>query len=140
MIPYTWCLRTTLYCSLDCTRTIETIRTRTRTTTSTRFQFTLYRVFSKYRHPGKVHLNIFFTRKVSTVTFSEGSYTLSRPQNDKTSNIHEHLITCFRHYDILAKTRSRMTTATSFPAKMTRVHGRALFITEKISYWLSYSS
>ena len=29
----------------------------------------------------------FFTRKVSTVTFSEGGYTLSRSQNDKTSNI-----------------------------------------------------
>ena len=29
----------------------------------------------------------FFTRKVSIVTFSEGGYTLSRSQNDKTSNI-----------------------------------------------------
>ena len=29
----------------------------------------------------------FFTRKVSTVTFSEGGYTLSRSQKDKTSNI-----------------------------------------------------
>ena len=29
----------------------------------------------------------FFTRKVSTVTFSEGGYTLSRLQNDKPSNI-----------------------------------------------------
>ena len=29
----------------------------------------------------------FFTRKVSTVTFSEGGYTLSQLQNDKPSNI-----------------------------------------------------
>ena len=29
----------------------------------------------------------FFTRKVSTVIFSEAGYTLSRSQNDKTSNI-----------------------------------------------------
>ena len=29
----------------------------------------------------------FFTRKASTVTFSEGGYILSRSQNDKTSNI-----------------------------------------------------
>ena len=29
----------------------------------------------------------FFTRKVSTVTVSEGGYTLYRSQNDKTSNI-----------------------------------------------------
>ena len=35
-------------------------------------------------------------------------------QNDKTSNIWDHLTTCFRHYDILAKTRSRMTMANTF--------------------------
>ena len=29
----------------------------------------------------------FFTRKVSTVTFSEGGYALSWSQNDKTTNI-----------------------------------------------------
>ena len=29
----------------------------------------------------------FFTRKVSTVIFSEGGYASSRSQNDKTSNI-----------------------------------------------------
>ena len=53
----------------------------------------------------------FFTGKVSTVTFSEGGYTLSPLQNDKTTNI---LVTCFCHFDILAKTRSRVTTATTF--------------------------
>ena len=38
-----------------------------------------------------------------------------------------YLITCSRHYNILAKTRSRMTTAISrFPAKMTPVHGWAI--------------
>ena len=42
----------------------------------------------------------FFTRKVSTVTFSEGGYVLSRSQ--KWSNF-QHLITRFRHFDILAK-------------------------------------
>ena len=30
---------------------------------------------------------LFFTGKVSTVTFSEGVYTLSRSKNDKTTNI-----------------------------------------------------
>ena len=47
----------------------------------------------------------FFTRKVRTVTFSEEGYSLSRSQNNKTS---------FCHFDILAKTRSRLTTATMF--------------------------
>ena len=37
---------------------------------------------------------------------------LSPSQNDKTFNIS--VITCFRHQDIRAKTRSRMTTATTF--------------------------
>ena len=36
------------------------------------------------------------------------------------------MITCFRHYDIFAKPRSRMTTATTFPAKVTLVHAREL--------------
>ena len=35
----------------------------------------------------KSFISPFFTRKVSTVKFSEGGYTLSRSQNDKTSNI-----------------------------------------------------
>ena len=36
-----------------------------------------------------------------------------------------HLITCFRHYDILAKTRSRITTAITFSRQTTLVHSRA---------------
>ena len=43
--------------------------------------------------------------------------------------------TCSRHYDILAKTLSRMTTQLSrFPAKMTLPHEQALLSIEKISY------
>ena len=78
---------------------------------STRFDLKLFRVFLKYRLPGKLILP-FFSRKVSTVTFSEGGYTLSRLQNDKISNI----ITCFHHFVILAvaKTSSRVKTATTF--------------------------
>ena len=37
------------------------------------------------------------------------------------------VITCFLHYDIFAKPRSRMTTAATFPAKMTLVHARELY-------------
>ena len=33
------------------------------------------------------YISSYFTRKVSTVTFSEGGYALSPSQNDKTSNI-----------------------------------------------------
>ena len=43
----------------------------------------------------------------------------------------EHLITCFRYFDILAKTRSRVTTATTFPVKMTLVHAWALLSIEE---------
>ena len=59
-----------------------------RATTSTRFDVKFFRLFSNYRLPGKLHSKI-FTGKVSTVTFSEfeGGYTLSRSQNDKTTNI-----------------------------------------------------
>ena len=59
---------------------------RTRTTTSTRFDVKFFRVFSKYRLQEGFILP-FFTRKVSTVTFSEGVYTLSPSENDKTTNI-----------------------------------------------------
>ena len=38
----------------------------------------------------------FYTRKVSTVNFSEGGYTLSRSQNDKTSNT-DNLFSPLRH-------------------------------------------
>ena len=38
-----------------------------------------------------------------------------------------------RHNDILAKTRSRLTTATNFPAKMSLVRARALLSISKIS-------
>ena len=41
--------------------------------------------------------------------------------------------------DTRLKTRSRVTTATTFSRQMTPVHARAL-LTEKISYSLSYSS
>ena len=53
----------------------------------------------------------FFFRKVSIVIFSEGGYALSRSQNDKTSNIW-YLV--FVATTFAPKTRSRMTTATTF--------------------------
>ena len=54
--------------------------------------------------------------------FSEGGYALSRSQNDKTS---DSLRSCFRHHDIRAKTRSTMTTATTFSRQrhwLTHIH------------------
>ena len=47
------------------------LASRTRTTTSTKFDFKVFRVFSKYRLPESFILP-YFTRKVSTVIFSEG--------------------------------------------------------------------
>ena len=55
---------------------------------------------------------LFFTRKVSAVTFTEEGKALSQSQNDKISIIH--LVTCFHHHNIFAKTLSRMTMAITF--------------------------
>ena len=44
------------------------------------------------------------------------------------------LITCSRHYDILAKLVVERRRLSRFPAKMMLVHSRALLSTEKISY------
>ena len=77
------------------------LRTRT-ATTSTRFNLKCFRIFSKNVQSFTV---LFFTWKVSAIIFIGDSLALSRSQNDWT---------CSCHYDILAKTRSRMTTATTF--------------------------
>ena len=57
----------------------------------TSFSFLAY---SKKGHPGKLHFTL---RKIITVILIEGGL-LTQSQIDKSS-----LITCFRHYDILAK-------------------------------------
>ena len=77
------------------------LRTRT-ATTSTRFNLKCFRIFSKNVQSFIV---LFFTWKASAIIFMGDSLALSRSQNDWT---------CSYHYDILAKTRSRMTTATTF--------------------------
>ena len=79
---------------------------RTGTSTSTRFNWKFLRVLSKKRHLGKLYFT-FFTKKVSTVIYTEGGEALSRQQNDKTT----YFDNFSRHYDILAKTRGRMTMA-----------------------------
>ena len=57
---------------------------------------------------------------------------MSQSQKDKTPNIF--YVTRFRHHDdILAKTRIRMTTAISFPAKMTLDHAQALLTIDPCS-------
>ena len=44
--------------------------------------------FEERQHERNLSFTLpFFTRKVSTVTFSEEGYTLSRSQNDKTTDI-----------------------------------------------------
>ena len=73
--------------------------------TSTRFDFKIFRVFSKISGEStlqKASLYHFSLEKDSIVMFSEEGYGLSRSQNDKTS---EHLMSCFRHHDIRANIR-----------------------------------
>ena len=54
--------------------------------TSTRFDLKFF-AYSQNTDSPESFILPFFTRKVSTVTFSEGGCTLSRSQNDKPSNI-----------------------------------------------------
>ena len=44
---------------------------------STRSNLKFSRVFSKHRHPGKLHCTFFFIRKDSTVIYVEGGKALS---------------------------------------------------------------
>ena len=76
--------------------------------TRTRFDLKFFRVFSNCIDFPENFILPFLTRKFSTVIFSEGGYAPSRSQNDKT------LISRFRHHDIVAKTRSRMTRTITF--------------------------
>ena len=43
---------------VDKRKQLETLGSRKITTTSTRFDGTFFRVFSKYRHPGKLHCSV----------------------------------------------------------------------------------
>ena len=65
----------------------------------------------------------FFTRKVSTVTFSEGGCTLSWSQNDKTFNSW-YLVSATSTFSLKVVVEWRR--LPPFRAKMTLVHSRAL--------------
>ena len=52
-----------------------------------RFEFKVFFVYSQNTDFPESFILPYFTTKVSTIIFSEGGYTLSRLQNDKTSNI-----------------------------------------------------
>ena len=78
--------------------------------TSTRFNLKSLRVFSKKNTPRKAS-SYFFSPK-SLYSYLDWRM-LSPLQIVKWWNF-LHLITCSRHYDILAKTRSKMTTAITF--------------------------
>ena len=72
-------------------------------TSSTRFDFKFFRLFPKYRLPGKLH----FTIKVSTVIFSEGGYALSRSMTTATTFSRQNVAGSREHYVVLRKSRSR---------------------------------
>ena len=74
---------------------------------------------------------LFFTRKLNTVIFIEEGQALSRFQNDKTSNIWElDFVTTTLALKLVVEWRW----LSSFPAKMTVVHARALLSGEKMSF------
>ena len=71
-------------------------------------------VKKKTKHPGMPHCPFFSPEKLALLPLLED---VKPPPNHKMIKLFKHLITCFRHYDILAKTcktSSRMTTAIAF--------------------------
>ena len=102
--------------------------------------FTFSRLFSKNRQPGKLHCN-FFTTKAITLISVEGCKAFSRSLNDKIP--FKHLIICFRHYDILAKTRNKKTMAITFSRQNdvgSCACAHALLRIGKVSFLQSFSS
>ena len=82
----------------------------------------------------------FFTRKVSYVTFSEGVKEVTSSPDCKMIKLPKHLITCFRHLNILTKTHSRVMTATTFSHQNDTGSCASTTRTKKILYLLLYSS
>ena len=80
----------------------------------------------------------FLSQKLAQSTFLKKVKRFTGRKTIKPSNWIDNL--SVRHYDILAKTRSKKTTTITFSAaKMTLVHARALLTIEKISYIRSRS-
>ena len=86
-----------------------------RMNTITSPRFNCFSRFLKNIDTRKASFYFFSTKQVNTFIFIEGGKALSWYQNNKSSNII--LITCFRHYDIFAKTSSRTTTAIAFSSQ-----------------------
>ena len=83
-----------------------------RTSTRCNLKFFFTRVLNK-RHPEKLHFTVFSPKRlVQLFILME-----VEPSSDSKRIELPHLITCSRHYDILAKTRSRMTSAITFSRK-----------------------
>ena len=93
----------------------EVMETFLRTSTTTIFDWQFFRVMSKKnKHPGMPHCTFFSPEKLVLLPLLED---VKPPPNRKMIKLFKRLITCFHHYDILAKTcktKSRMTTAIAF--------------------------
>ena len=102
-----------------------------KTTTRTIFDLKYFSRNCKKRRPGKLHFTIFIylffsLEKFTRLFFIEGGWPSPNCKMIKLTTF-DSPVTCFRHYDIFAKTgRSRMTSLSLFPTKMTLVHGCAL--------------
>ena len=83
---------------------------RTKTTTSMKFDLKFFRVFSENRYPGKLHRTLESPEKLALLSLLKEV----KPSPDHNLIKLDHLITRFHHCDILANTRTRMTTAITF--------------------------
>ena len=93
----------------------------------------IWLTYSQKLNTSQSSILLFFTKKLNTVIFIDGGQALSRFQNDKTktSNIWELV---FVTTTLVLKLVVEWRRLSSFPAKMTLVHARALLSGEKISY------
>ena len=86
--------------------------------TSTRFNLQFLRLFKK-KDTAESFILIFFSPQKLVRLFILKEV---KPSLDRKMIKFTHLVTCSRHYDILAKSRRRMTTAITFSRKRTLAH------------------
>ena len=84
---------------------------RTRTTTSTRFDVKFFRVFSKYRLHGRALFYYISLKKLALLPLVK---RVTRFPHRKMIKLLLTLISCFCYHDIRAKTRRRVTAATTY--------------------------
>ena len=101
---------------------------RTRTTTTTRFDWIFYRVFSKTRHPRKLHWTCASPETLALLSLLKEIKPSSDRKMIKRVTFDNSSATTTFTLKLIVEWRR------SFPAKMIRAHARAMLSVAKISY------